>query len=152
MKKRTTMLMAVLLAAPAAAMEPGMWTTTGKTVDIDIALPPGVPASMRDMIKSQMTGQSYSQDQCITQADLDEAPEKMFQESEGKCEYERFDMSGGKLDAVAVCKMQGQTMQMVMTGTHSDNDYQTRMTMTGQGQMGNMTIITEGSGTRTGDC
>ncbi|MBV7256177.1 DUF3617 domain-containing protein [Pacificimonas sp. WHA3] len=145
-------LLIAAAATGAQAITPGKWSTTGKTVDFQMQMPPGVPASVVDMIKSRMAGQSYSSSQCITRDDIDKAPEKMFSESNGQCKYDRFDMSGGKLDAVASCKMQGVRMRMEMTGTHTDTTFQTRMKMTGDGDMGPMTIISEGSGTRTGDC
>ena len=151
---RVLVLFAAVLATAttAAAIEPGKWETTGRTVDFDMALPPGVPAGMMDMVKKQMVGKDYSSTQCITRDDLQNAPEKMFRQSEGQCRYDRFSMADGKLDAVATCKMQGTTMRMTMTGTHSANAYSTRMTMAGDGQMGRMTIVSEGSGKRIGDC
>ncbi len=145
----------VILAAhaPVLAIQPGQWQTSGRMTDIDITLPAGMPAGMVDMMKKQMLGKVHSMKQCITQSDIDDAPEKMFQQSDGQCSYEKFDMSGGKLDAVAVCRMeQGMTMRMTMTGTHNATSFQSRMVMTGDGPTGPMRMINEGTGTRIGDC
>ncbi|MGB3723381.1 MAG: DUF3617 domain-containing protein [Pacificimonas sp.] len=152
MKFGIAAIAAIGLASSTQAIQPGQWQTTGRVVDVDITMPPGVPAGMADMMKKQMTRQSHDIKQCISREDIEQAPERMFKQSNGDCEYERFDMSGGKLDAVAVCRMQGTTMRMTMTGTHTDTTYQTRMVMTGDGPMGPMTLTSDGSGTRIGDC
>ncbi|MGB7406747.1 MAG: DUF3617 domain-containing protein [Pacificimonas sp.] len=140
------------LVTPALAIEPGSWKSTGEVVSFDMAMPPGMPASVTDMIKKQMTGKPHSSTQCIKAEDIENAPEKMFKQSNGDCRYTTFDMSGGKLDAVAKCSMEGATMTMTMTGSYTDTTYDSRMEMTGDAGMGKMTIISVGNGTRVGDC
>ncbi|MEO0500178.1 MAG: DUF3617 domain-containing protein [Pseudomonadota bacterium] len=139
-------------ATAAVAIEPGRWESISKVVDFEMALPPGMPEGMMDMMKSQMVGKPQRDTQCITRADLDEAPERMFAETDGQCRYDRFDMSGGRMTGVATCQMQGATMRMTTTGTHDANSYKGVGVMEGDGEMGAMTIRTEFTGTRLGDC
>ena len=139
-------------AAAAQSMSPGLWETTSRTTDFDMQLPPGVPAGMMDMVKQQMSSRSHSMQQCITRADLEEAPEKLFQESDGQCRYERFSMEGGELDAVANCRMQGMSMKMEMSGSYTPTTYDSRVVLQGSGDMGPVTMTMEGEGRRIGDC
>ncbi|MEE4350994.1 MAG: DUF3617 domain-containing protein [Pacificimonas sp.] len=154
---RKLFLGAALAALPEAAFatpNPGLWEVKGKTTDVAFSSD-AIPAAMLDMIKNQIMSQpGQDHQQCVTAEDIENAPEMLVKSSESACEYERFDMSGGTLDAVAVCNFpQGGTGRMDMTGRYTDTTYTTRSKITmADGPMGSMTIHAESTGTRIGDC
>lgn len=150
--RRTTILATLALAATsvaAAAIEPGEWRST--TQMSDIALPGDLPPQVMDMMRRQM-GQAMSNTQCITQQDIDEAPEQMFEQSDGDCSYSDFDMSGGSIAAVAVCNTEGGRMTMTMDGSYTDTTYVMEMRMQGDMGMGPMTMTYSTTGERVGAC
>lgn len=149
MRKMIVLTGLVAIASSAAAIEPGEWRATTNLADI--ALPDTVPAQVADMMRAQMA-QGIETTQCITQRELDEAPDRVFRQSDGECRYTRFDMSGGKLDAVGECTMDDGTMTLTLTGTHDDTTYDMRMEMRGDVGMGPMTMTYRTTGERIGEC
>lgn len=143
---------AALVATAAGAIEPGEWKTETRTTDFHMELPAGAPPGMEDMIRQRMGDRSFTNSQCLTAEDIDEAPEQLFRESEGQCEYSEFDMSNGQMNAVAQCNMEGQTMTMVMTGTHGADSYRSEMVMNGETPAGEMRITMKATGERVGPC
>lgn len=139
-----------LIATSAAAIEPGEWSSTTRMTDI--GLPANVPAQVADMMRRQMNDNAMTSSSCVTQDDIDNAPERMFQESQGQCEYSQFDMSGGALSAVAQCTTDQGTMDMTMSGTYTDTTYAMIMNMQMESPMGSMTFTSEVSGQRVGPC
>lgn len=115
-------------------------------------LPAGTPDGVKDMIRQQMGERTYTSSQCLTAEDIDQAPEKLFRESKGQCEYSNFDMSDGRLDATAQCDMDGQTMTMTMTGTHGPNSYESEMVMSGRTPAGALRMTMVATGERVGPC
>jgi hypothetical protein len=90
--------------APAAAAfampEPGEYKHTVEILEMSI---PGMPAGMADQFKSQMSAAASSTD-CLTAAQSKDAL-KQFNKgmAKGDCTYSKYDVSGGKLDAVMEC-------------------------------------------------
>lgn len=149
--RRLLFVSAIALAATsAAAIEPGEWTSTSRMTDI--GLPADVPAQVADMIRNQMNSNAMTSSSCITRDDLDNAPERMFRDSQGQCEYSQFEMSGGRLNAVAQCTTDQGVMDMVMSGTYTDSTYAMTMNMDMDSPMGAMTFTSQVSGERTGPC
>lgn len=144
-------LAAVTLTTSAAAIVPGNWEAT--SVLADLTLPPDVPAGAEDMLRSMLGGEGMTSQHCVTQEDIDSAPERIFQETDGQCEYSQFDMSGGQMHAVAQCNMDdGGVMNMTMDGTYTDTTYSMTMQMQGDAGMGPMTMSFDVAGHRVGDC
>ncbi len=141
---------ALALATSAAAIEPGNWSSTMRTVDID--LPGEMPAQVSDMIRTQMMQNARSSTSCVTQEDIDNAPEQMFDQTEGQCEYSRFEMADGVLDAEAQCATEQGTMNMTMTGSYTDTTYSMVSNVQMQSPMGAMNMTAEIEGERIGEC
>lgn len=133
------------LAAATAPPRAGQWTSTATIVDISA---PGMPADALAMMKGKPRSHSY----CLTQKQIDQAPEEMFRQTDGQCEYKRFDMAGGKLDAAAVCTGDMGRMEMTMSGTYTATSYKSRNVMRFQAPQGSMTMTAEVTGKRTGTC
>lgn len=141
---------AILAASAAAAIEPGEWQSSSRMTDI--TLPGNLPEQVGEMMRRQLNERVMSSTQCITQEDIEQAPEQMFEMSEGQCEYSDFQMSGGRLNAVAQCNMPQGAMTMTMTGEYTDTTYTMTMVMEGDSGMGNMAITSEVEGERIGPC
>lgn len=150
MRKTMLGIVALTIAASAAAIEPGNWEASSQATDIQLSgdLPPQVANMVRDAINDRrMTSTN-----CITQDQIDNAPENLFQESEGQCRYTEFSMSGGTLHGVAQCTMEQGTMNMTMDGTYTASTYDMDMTMTGDMGMGPMSMSMHVTGRRIGEC
>lgn len=150
MRKLTIGLFALTIAASAAAIEPGNWEATSRATDVQ--LPGEMPPQVRDMIRDAMSNRSFSSTTCVTQDDLDNAPENMFRESGGDCRYTEFDMSGGTMHGVAQCNTDDGRMTMRMDGTYTDTTYNMTMVMNGDVGMGEMAMTYEVTGRRLGEC
>lgn len=87
---------------------PGLYKTTVTMTEIAI---PGVPAG-------HGAGQVVTTEDCLTQEEVDEGYEALVKQGQdGDCSYDRFNLAGGKIDAVMVCKAEGREMRMEMNGT-----------------------------------
>ncbi|MBB3764512.1 DUF3617 domain-containing protein [Sphingomicrobium lutaoense] len=135
----------LLLASAAAPPRAGQWISTATIVDVSA---PGMPAGAVAMMKGKPRSHSY----CLTQKQVEEAPEEMFRQTEGQCQYKKFDMAGGKLDSVAVCTGGMGKMDMTMTGTYDATSYQSHNVMRFSGPQGSMTMTAHVTGKRTGNC
>lgn len=138
------------VATSAWAIEPGNWEATSRMTDI--TLPDGLPPQAASMMRDILGGEGITAQNCITQEQLDTAPERMFQETNGDCQYTEFDMSGGEIHAVAQCEGDQGTMHMTMNGTYTDTTYAMTMQMQGEMPMGPMTMTFDVEGRRLGAC
>ncbi|AYJ84650.1 DUF3617 domain-containing protein (plasmid) [Sphingomonas paeninsulae] len=145
----------------AIKLEPGKWQTTVKIVSIDA---PGMPAATASAMKQQMSAMgSQSVEMCITPEMAAKPPENMFAGAAKNCTYEKFKMSGGKMDATLSCKngtagLPGD-MRSEMSGTFSTTSYavtsDTQMSMPpmpGAAPGAKMNTKTEVTGKRLGVC
>ena len=143
----------------ATKFEPGQWENT---VTVLSAEAPGLPPQMADMMKKQMaTASARTSSSCMTKEMADKPGGEMFAgKDNGQCRYERFEMGGGKIDGVMVCKgagAQGGEMRMTMAGnfTAATYDMTSDMTMSLAGATGGpaaMKIKTRVAGKRVGEC
>ncbi len=90
---------------------PGLYRTTVTMTGMEF---PGMP---RDMA-GHGAGLNTTVEDCLTQEEVDKGYEELLKQGQdGDCSYERFDIAGGKLDAVMVCRAQGGATRMEMQGT-----------------------------------
>ncbi len=91
--------------------EPGLYKTTVTMTKIAI---PGLPPEMADHGKGMVT----TIEDCLTAADVDKGFEALVKKGQdGECSYESFNLAGGKIDAVLVCKAQGRDTRTALSGT-----------------------------------
>jgi hypothetical protein len=91
--------------------QPGLYKTTVTMSGLDF---PGLPPEMA----GHGAGLTTTSEHCLTKAEVDKGFEELIKQGQdGECSYERFEMSGGQLDAVMVCNAQGRAARMEMTGT-----------------------------------
>jgi len=143
-------LATIAVATSAWAIEPGNWEATSRLNDV--TLPPDMPPQAADMMRSMLGGEGITSQSCVTQEDLDQSPERMFEESNGECRYTEFEMSGGTVHGVAQCQSDQGTMNMTMDGTYTDTTYEMTMSMQGNMGMGPMTMTFDVTGRRLGAC
>lgn len=94
--------------------DPGLYKIS---VEIQELAFPGLPAGTVDEMKKQMSA-SMQSEECLTEADREEAVKQMTEIGNEECEYSKYDLSGGKIDAAMSCKMDGGgTMTYTMKGT-----------------------------------
>ena len=143
-------LAALTIATSAYAIEPGNWEATSRMTDIQ--LPPGMPPQAADMMRQIMGGEGRTAQNCVTQDDLDNSPQRVFEETNGECRYSEFEMSGGTIHAVAQCTSDQGVMDMKMDGTYTNTTYDMTMAMQGDMGMGPMTMTFDVTGRRLGEC
>ena len=127
--------------------QPGLYKATVTMTGIDI---PGMPAEM----KGHGAGATTTSEDCLTAEDVDKGFEDLVKKGQnGECAYESFNLNGGKLDAVMVCKTPEGEARMAMTGTttptSSEFNASTKMNFEGMGE-GTMSFKVEHE--RIGDC
>lgn len=135
----------LLSASAASDVQPGQWESTAQIVAVEGE---GLPPGMADM----MTGQVQTVSYCMTQEEIDNSPQAMFDQSDGQCQYTDFNMGGGRLDATAVCNTPQGSMQMTMNGTYTPTTFESENRMVMSTPMGNITMRAKSTGKRTGAC
>lgn len=141
-----------------AGFEPGEWENKVQILDVrfdEASLPPEAEGQT-DAIAQQLIGQTSVTTSCLT-------PDKAAKPDPGflagadndECAYDRFSMSGGKIDAALKCAGtgNGQRGEFEMTGSYSKDSYQMEMQMViSAPDTGNMAMRARTTARRTGDC
>lgn len=149
-KLAITGLAILAIGTSAWAIEPGNWEATSRLNDLQ--LPPDLPPQAADMMRTMLGGEGMTTQNCVTQDDLDNAPENIFNETDGECRYTEFEMAGGEIHAIAECQSDEGTMNMQMDGSYTASTYEMTMQMRGDMGMGPMTMIFDVTGKRLGPC
>lgn len=99
--------------ADATLPEPGLYKIA---VEIEEMTIPGMPAEMAEQMK-QSTAARMSTEHCLTEADRANMVKQMAPQGD-QCTYDKYDLSGGKIDAKMTCKLpDGGTAVTTMAGT-----------------------------------
>lgn len=127
--------------------QPGLYRLTATMTDISF---PGMPPEM----KGHGGGMTNTSESCLTQADVDKGYEEMLKQGQnGECSFEKFDLKGGALDAVMVCKTPEGESRMEMTGTTTPTSSEfTATTKINLDGMGEGTMKFTAKNERIGDC
>lgn len=136
--------------ANAVKPQPGKYKVTMDVLEVDI---PGAPEGSVDMMRSMMGGQTHTY--CLRPEDVDDGFEAMAKQGqEGDCDFQRFDVDGGKFDAQMTCRSdEGRAMTMTMNGNGTPTSSEVEMTMKGNMTgMGDSTIHMKARHERIGDC
>jgi len=141
---------ALALTSSTTTIEPGNWQAVGQLQDIQMG--PGAPPGMADIIRSTMGESGITTETCVTQEQIEQGPQSMFDQTGGDCSYSEFSMEDGVLHAVAQCTGPQGNMVMVTDGTYTANAYSTTMRMESDMGMGPMTMVFTVEGRRLGPC
>ncbi|MCT2559184.1 DUF3617 domain-containing protein [Tsuneonella sp. YG55] len=138
---------------------PGRYETTVDLIDFSV---PGIPQEQANAMKSMMGRASQeASSYCLTEAEaakgFEESVRKMTEgQGQMKCEFGRFAVDGGKLDAALTCSgPQGMTADIALDGTASAEASTMHMTMVQKAAMmpgGQMRVEMRMNSKRTGDC
>jgi hypothetical protein len=127
--------------------ESGKYQASLTLVSLDM---PDAPPEIANMM-GQMLSREF--DYCLTPEDVEEGYQSVMNRAQqGECSYQRFNASGGSIDAEMTCDVEGREMNMVMQGSGTPTASDITMTMTGDMGMGQgsmtMRIVQE----RVGAC
>jgi hypothetical protein len=132
-------------------VRPGKWQSRVTIEKFELpGAPPEAAAAMRNMHERAQVHES-----CLTPEQARRPKEDFFAGAGKNCRYQRFDMGGGKLDAVMQCTGEGAAQTMTMAGTYGPDEYRMRMTMeakAGSGPPGAMTMTMRVDAKRIGEC
>jgi hypothetical protein len=131
---------------------PGKWQTKVTVKDMTI---PGMPPSMQGQMKQMLAQrQNVVSESCLTPEDAKRPGGKFFTGKESSnCRYERFTMSGGRVDALMRCEGgQAGAMVMALNGTYTPTQSTTSMDMEVSGPEGTMKMTAVTENRRIGDC
>ncbi len=142
-------LSAVALTSSTTTIEPGNWEAVSQLEDIRMG--PDAPPGMADIMRSTL-GDGITVQTCVTQEQIDQGPETMFNQTGGDCSYSEFSMADGVLHSAAQCRGPQGEMNMTTDGTYTATAYSTRMVMESDMGMGPMTMIFAVEGRRLGAC
>lgn len=134
----------LLVATPAFAappVQPGLWQMSSRVLSAEM---PGAPPAMVEAMKRRPQNHSY----CLSAKEAEANPRSLFENSDSKCRYTKFQMSGGTLAMDMVCP--GTTM--TSTGRYTPTSYAVRGTMVMKTPQGVMRMTSDSVGKRVGDC
>jgi len=137
--------------AAAVKMKPGKWEITVETLDTKVT---GAPAGAPPMPKQAKA----TTETCLTQEQVDKptavlgGPMQQFKDS---CTYDKFAMTGGKLDAAMHCNLPGgQKVTGTTTGSFSETEMSTETASNVTGLPNGMGVSNrmKVTGRRVGEC
>lgn len=139
--------------------QPGEYETKVELVEFSV---PGLPQQQAEQMKAMMAGaQEKANRYCLTEAEAAKGFEdsiRKMTEGDGrmKCDFKKFAVDGGKLDAALACNgPQGMTADLAMDGTASSQASAMHMTMVQKAPMipgGEMRMEMNMTSRRVGDC
>lgn len=128
----------------------GQYRSTTQLLEVDL---PGAPQEVVAMMQSRMSGQQT--EYCLTQEEVDKGFEEMARRSQqGDCSYDRFEISGGAMEAEMSCSTpDGGVTRMTMEGTGTPTSSDMMMNITGSiPGMGDAKMVMNVKSERIGDC
>lgn len=141
---------------------PGLYKSTIKVTKFEI---PGLGAQETEAFKGLMSGTAQNQTYCVSKEDSEQGFKEMTKQFEkGKCTYDRFDATGGRLDAKMTCDVgegMSSTVEIAGTTTSEGSTLTLKMQQTSKGgggngfagaMGGNVNMEMEVSNQRVGDC
>jgi hypothetical protein len=106
-------------------VRPGRWESK---VTVEEMTVPGLGTDMAAQMNNSMR-QVQTQASCLTPEEAKRPKEDFFTGDNKNCRYDRFNMAGGKVDAVMKCAQGGTTHTMTLQGGYTPDTYNMRMAM-----------------------
>jgi hypothetical protein len=141
-------------AAKLERPKPGLYTQAMTVTKFEI---PGAPPEMAEAMKGAMA-KAQEHQFCLTAEMAEKGFRDMFDKvgGQGECKYDRFDVSGGKIDAVLQCANAAEGKGTItMAGTVGEEGSDVNVTVAQQGgkaPMANANIAMHLVSKRIGDC
>lgn len=133
-------------------LHPGEWRVTGTMEEFNI---PGMPPEAQSAMKQAMSQHgNMTYDYCLTPEQAKRPQGKFFNDkAANNCRYDRFNMGGGKIDAVMRCDGKPSSMTMTIDGTYGADNYATHVQMDMEGgPQGSMSMKMRSQAQRVGEC
>ena len=97
---KITSKQAAAKASTLVTPRPGLYRTTAEILDLSF---PGMPKGLAGQMRDSMSA-NFDTTDCLTAAESKDAVKKMAKgENNGNCTYSKYDVSGGRIDAVMTC-------------------------------------------------
>ena len=104
-------------AADTNLLQPGRWETKTRIDYVD-------KAGLTDESRNQIQNQESALDQCLPETEARRPDANFFAGGDGsECEYKRFAMQRGSLDAVMSCTATPGSIELSVTGTYTRTRY-----------------------------
>jgi len=131
-------------------LKAGEWKVDATLEEMNM---PGLPAEAQSRMKQMMSERGNTSYQyCLTAEQAAKPSGKFFnRQADRNCRYDRFNMGGGKIDAVMRCAAPAGSMSMTIDGTYSPDSYSTHVSMNMQGGQ-SMTMKMRSEAHRIGEC
>lgn len=141
-------------AAGLAKPQAGLYRSSFSIVSLDV---PGVPPAQLEQMRKMFAASQQGQEYCLSAAEAEKGFEEAMKKlPQGKCSYDRFNVSGDQLDAQLTCETgQGMKATIGMAGTVTATGSKLKMSVAQSapaGAPGAMNMVTEVSSERIGDC
>ena len=129
-------------------VRPGKWLSTVTIQEMDM---PGMPPEFSAKMKEAMVAKQV--ETCLTPEQA-KRPQGDFFAADKSCQYDHFEMKGGKLNATMRCARDGMSQATSMTGNYSPDAYDMTMStkVEGSGPQSGMTMKMQVAAKRVGDC
>ena len=138
--------------AEAIQLRPGQWETKVEMVDLQLPDMKGMPAQVAERMRAEMS-KPHSVSSCMTEEDVKNHGTKMFGDAGNKCKYDKYEMSGGHVDAVMSCPSERGATKLHMTGTFAADSFEVQQEMDMDLGVGGTTHTkARVTGKRVGEC
>ena len=127
----------------------GRWESTMTIEKMEIGgMLPEAQKAMKDHMGTTQTFTS-----CLTPEEAAKPKADFFQGKDSGCDYEKFSMGDGKIDAVMTCQENGHSQKMTMMGTYGEQSYDMKVTADGEAGPGMpMSMAMSITSRRVGEC
>lgn len=132
--------------------KPGLYKGTTQLVSLEM---PGSPPEVKQMLEGMMGKEPQEMEFCLTKEEADKGFQRMAEASQGdECSFDKFNISGGDIDAVMNCEAPGQgKAKITLTGKGTETSSEMTMVMDAKGPDGKtMKMTMKTSQERVGDC
>ena len=133
-------------------IRPGQYESSAKLVNFEV---PGLPEQFAEQVREELA-KSLSQGNsfCVTSEEASQGPERMLQEmAESDCTFNRFDVSGGDVNADMQCTpSDGSPARVQMTGNIGAQGSTMRMETAQETPNGTVNLTVDLESRRVGDC
>jgi hypothetical protein len=137
-------------AGTTVQMHPGQWETKIEVLSMDMPGMKDMPPQFGERLKEQLM-KPRTVTSCMTEEDARQGPSRAFT-GDSKCKFEKYEMSGGSIDAVMVCPGPQGEVKMHMNGKFATDTFTVDQAMDMTGPTGEMHSKARVTGKRVGDC
>lgn len=132
-------------------MQPGQWQTKIEILKMDMPGMENLPPQYAEKMKTELM-KPRTIESCMTPEDVKDRQSKIFTGGDSKCKFEKYEMSGGSIDAVMACPGPQGDMKMKMKGSFNGDTFTVNQEMDMKGPTGNAHSEARITGKRIGEC